>query len=157
MDELLRSILPKISVFGGLSDAALAKISSLMEKLHFEEQELIGKEDEIAHSLFVIAKGKCSITASLGTGRSPYPIAEVGPGDCVGEMSLIDMQTRGADITALTDVTVYSLKNSDFMTIYAWDPETYTIMLSNIARELSRRLRVANSKIIRRAKRLDID
>jgi len=154
---LLKSILPDICVFGGLSDEALDKVSSLMEQVSFEENELIAREDEIAQSLYVIAKGRCAITATLGQNCTPYDIAEVGPGDCVGEMSFIDMQARGANIRALTPVTLFSLATSDFMNIYAWDPEVYTIILSNIARELSRRLREANHKLIKHAMGRDAD
>jgi len=152
MHQLLEAILQDISVFGGLSDPALAKLSSLMEQHSYEANTLIAQEDDIAHSLFVIAKGNCEIVANLGSEQESYRIAEVGPGDCVGEMSLIDMQPRGANIRSLTPVTLFSLKNADFMTLYAWDAESYTIILSNIARELSRRLREANAKLIRHAR-----
>ena len=68
-------------------------------------------------------------------------IAVLGVGDVFGEMELIDMQRRSATVRALEAVSVLALSNGDLFRIYESDLPTFTLIVLNLARELSRRLR----------------
>ena len=65
-------------------------------------------------------------------------------GDVVGEMSLIDIQPRSATARAIGAATVYVLDLAEIGKLYSRDPETYALLVLNIAREISRRLRLAD-------------
>ncbi len=51
------------------------------------------------------------------------------------------MQARSASIRALEPVNALSLSNGDLLKIYQTDMPTFTLIVLNLARELSRRLR----------------
>ena len=147
MKELLKKVLPNVSLLGGLNDEELEKVVGFLQTEYFKKGEVIAHKDDIANALFILAAGRVEVSMDVGEARPPLILAELSPGACVGEMALIDMQPRGANVTALTDVVVYSLNNADFLKIYEWNSNTYTIVLSNIARELSRRLRTSNAAL----------
>jgi len=56
-------------------------------------------------------------------------------------MELIDMQRRSATVRALEPVSALALSNGDLFRIYESDLPTFTLVVLNLARELSRRLR----------------
>ncbi len=148
MKKLLLKVLPNVSLLGGLNDEELEKVGALLQTEHFSKGDVIAHKNDIANALFILAEGRVEVSMEVGDKRPPLVLAEMGPGACVGEMALIDMQPRGATVTALTDVTLYSLDNADFLKLYEWNSNTYTIILSNIARELSRRLRSSNKALV---------
>jgi len=144
---LFQSIREEIALLGGLSDAAVERVAEQLREMYFEAGETIAREDDEASALFIIASGRVRITRELGGGKEPLTLAELSAGACVGEMALIDMQPRGASVTAINDVVLYMLSNEDFMKLFEDDQPAYTLILGNIARELSRRLRHTNEAL----------
>jgi CRP-like cAMP-binding protein len=62
-------------------------------------------------------------------------------------MALIDLYPRSADVRAVEDCVAIAIGNGLLYDLYAQDPEPFTIVMMNLARELSRRLRVAEAQI----------
>jgi CRP/FNR family transcriptional regulator, cyclic AMP receptor protein len=62
----------------------------------------------------------------------------------VGEMSLIDIQPRSATVRAVAPSVLLRLEHSEIGKLYRSHPEVYTLLVLNIAREISRRLRRAD-------------
>jgi CRP-like cAMP-binding protein len=69
----------------------------------------------------------------------------LGPGDWFGEMSIVDIQPRSATVRALAPGRLIRITPSDLDSLYRHDLRSYAIVVLNLARELSRRLRVADS------------
>jgi CRP-like cAMP-binding protein len=76
-----------------------------------------------------------------------HHLRHLGPGDCFGEMALIDMSPRSASVIALEDCSALRLTNADLHRVYQADLEQFALIQMNIARELSRRLRIANERL----------
>ena len=79
----------------------------------------------------MIADGKARVTIG---GRK---VGEVGPGECVGEMALLDSGPRTATVTAESPMNVYALSVSEFGSLLEVSPT----ILRKIAISLARRLR----------------
>ena len=62
-------------------------------------------------------------------------------GDTFGEMELIDIQPCAATVRATEDSVVLTLSNTDFHKISKMDLKSFTLIVMNLAREISRRLR----------------
>ncbi|MEO6890707.1 MAG: cyclic nucleotide-binding domain-containing protein, partial [Ktedonobacteraceae bacterium] len=73
-----------------------------------------------------------------------YVIAHLGPGECFGEMSLITGEPPTATIVAEQDTQLWSLAQSDFLTLTGTCPT----LLHNINAILSQRLARANRQIL---------
>ena len=74
---------------------------------------------------------------------------EFVPGDCFGEMALMDLFPRSASIRALADCTAIELTPDDLMRLYEHDLEQFTLVQMNIGREVCRRLRATDELLFR--------
>lgn len=130
-------------LFGGVDDQAIAAIVPLLRQRHFATGEAIVREGEDGDSLFVICAGSVEVLKARSSedGPSEERLAVLKVGDVFGEMELIDMQRRSATVRALEPVTALALSNADLFRIYESDLPTFTLIVLNLARELSRRLR----------------
>lgn len=96
-------ILGSVPFFRDALDDAELKILAGHSKMHsLEKGELLISEDRPGHSMFVIVDGEVEVTAS---GESE-PIAKLGKGAVVGEMSLLTGSPRNATVTTLGPVEV---------------------------------------------------
>jgi CRP-like cAMP-binding protein len=59
-------------------------------------------------------------------------------------MSMIDMQSRSATVRALAPSRLLKVTSEDMDALYRSDLKSYTLIVLNIARDLSRRLRVTD-------------
>ena len=130
-------------LFGGVDDQAMQKIMPLMRERDFAAGEVIVQEGEDGDSLFVICSGSVEVLKASPEAAGVFGkrIAVLTVGDVFGEMELIDMQRRSATVRALESVSTLALSNGDLLHIYEFDPPTFTLIVMNLARELSRRLR----------------
>jgi CRP-like cAMP-binding protein len=72
----------------------------------------------------------------------PQTLAEIGTKQCFGEMSILDAEPRSASVTALSELTLLKIQNSDFGEILTEKPE----ISQGIIKVLTRRLREANKR-----------
>jgi CRP-like cAMP-binding protein len=63
-------------------------------------------------------------------------------------MSLIDIQPRSATVRALGTATLLVLDHAAIGRLYQTNLEVYTLLVLNIAREISRRLRYADQVLV---------
>jgi CRP-like cAMP-binding protein len=105
------------------------------------------KEGELAHGMFVVRDGELEV-CKRGRNGHEFCLATLKPGDCVGEMALVDIQPRSASARALTPVTMYVIDQSEIAKLADKDPTAYALLVLNIAREISRRLRVADQVLV---------
>jgi CRP-like cAMP-binding protein len=84
-------------------------------------------------------------------------MVRMGVGEFFGEMTLIDVQKRSATVVVEKPALLFSLGNRDLYTLYQEDVPGYVMILQNLARELSRRLRVTNQRLQSLAEESDDD
>lgn len=135
--------LGQIPVFGGLSEQFLQWIAEAGTVGELPAGVALIAEGEPARSLFVVYEGELEI-CKRGNHGSEVRLAVLGPGDCLGEMSLIDIQPRSATARTLTPALLFRLGHVEIGKLYRSHPEVYTMLVLNIAREISRRLRAAD-------------
>jgi CRP/FNR family cyclic AMP-dependent transcriptional regulator len=138
-------------LFGGVDDDAMEAIVPLLQEVTFAAGEVIVREGDDGDAMFLICTGavevlKAGPEVDDGLGRR---IAVLGVGDVFGEMEVIDMQRRSATVRALEPVTALALCNGDLFRIYESDMPTFTLIVLNLARELSRRLRRIDELAVR--------
>jgi len=68
-------------------------------------------------------------------------LARLGPHDFFGEMCILETLPRSASVQAITDTTAFALSSLDFLYLYEKLPAEYGILVLNLARDLSRRIR----------------
>ncbi|MCA9135352.1 MAG: cyclic nucleotide-binding domain-containing protein [Planctomycetales bacterium] len=147
--ELIR----KTPVCGGLKKQTLQFVLSQSEELEIPAEEFFFREGETGDCLYVIRSGT-AVVQRMWNGQA-IVLARIKPGDCVGEMSLIDLQRRFASVVAESDCSVIRIPYTALMKLCRTDMEQYTMVMMNLGREVSRRLRIAGERLFRYQQELD--
>jgi CRP-like cAMP-binding protein len=142
----LKAFLVATPFFGGLSDASLDLLISMLVERRFDVGATVVAEGEPGRSMYVVHAGALVVSKRGVSGRA-IRIAGLGPGDFFGEMTLIEMQNRSATVEAESATVLYELTAKSLYTYYKADIHAYVMVLQNINRELCRRLRRADVRI----------
>jgi CRP-like cAMP-binding protein len=68
-------------------------------------------------------------------------------GATFGEMELLDTQNRSASVTALEPTETVELTSMKLYQVFLQDADVFRMIIMNLARDLSRRLRVADQQL----------
>ncbi|MCP4902853.1 MAG: cyclic nucleotide-binding domain-containing protein, partial [bacterium] len=93
----------------------------------FQEGDIIVTEGEEGSSLFLIVTGEVKVFTKGERGEH-LPLAELGPGDFFGEVSLLTGKPRTATITAKTQVTTIELHKHSIDEIAGEHPEVRDVL-----------------------------
>lgn len=135
--------LAEIGIFGGLDDSTLENFVRKLPLLRLGPGEVVFREGDQGRELFVLLTGEMEVVKQSKTQRETR-VALMGPGDWFGDMSILDIMPRSATVRALAPARLLRLSAQDLDTLYRKDVKAYAIIVLNIAREMSRRLRVAD-------------
>lgn len=140
-------ILKDIGLFGGLDDETLAILARELPTEHVEVGQVVVAEGDTSREMFVIIAGELEVVKESRSGHE-VRVALFGPGDWFGEMSVLDIQPRSATVRAVAPTMLLRMSNEHVdRLLYRRDAKAYALLVMNIARELSRRLRVADGII----------
>jgi CRP-like cAMP-binding protein len=142
----LKAFLLATPFFGGLTDASLDLLVTMLVECRFDTGATIVAEGEPGRSMFIVQSGQLAVSKRASSGRV-IPISTLRPGDFFGEMTLIEMQNRSATVVAESETVLYELTAQKLYACYKADIHAYVIVLQNINRELCRRLRRADNRI----------
>jgi CRP/FNR family cyclic AMP-dependent transcriptional regulator len=98
--------------------------------------------EDPGHAAYLILRGTMKVYVDRADGTETI-LALRGPGEIVGEMSLIDRQTRSANVVTLEPCTVLSWDRASFESCL----RTMPALTMNLLRIVARRLRLASTQI----------
>jgi CRP/FNR family cyclic AMP-dependent transcriptional regulator len=142
----LKAFLLETPFFGGLSDASLDLLISMLVERRFDAGGTVVAEGEPGRSMFIVHSGELAVSKLLDSGRA-MRMSSLAPGDFFGEMTLIEMQNRSATVVAESPTLLYELTAGKLYACYKADIHAYVLVMQNINRELCRRLRRADNRI----------
>jgi CRP-like cAMP-binding protein len=142
----LKAFLVATPFFGGLSDASLDLLISMLVERRVDVGATVVAEGEPGRSMYIVHSGEL-VVSKLGESGRTIRIARLGPGDFFGEMTLIEVQNRSATVVADSSTVLYELTARNLYAYYKADIYAYVMVLQNINRELCRRLRRADNRI----------
>ena len=144
-DEVITvGTLREVGLFGALGDATLDHLARTLATNRIAIGDVVFREGEpSAREMYVLLEGEMEVLKRSRRGRDTR-IAILGPNDWFGEMSMIDMQPRSATVRALAPSRLIRMTSADLDALYRLDLKSYALIVLNVARDLSRRLRVAD-------------
>jgi CRP/FNR family transcriptional regulator, cyclic AMP receptor protein len=136
--------LREIGLFGALSDPALDYLCRRLVTMRVGPGDHVFREGDCCErELYVLLEGEMDVLKRSRRGKDTR-IAILGPTDWFGEMSMIDMQPRSATVRAIAPSRLIRMRSEDLDGLYRFEVKSYALVVLNIARDLSRRLRVAD-------------
>ena len=131
----------------GVPADEVAQLEAVSTRRELAAGETIFREGDTADSLYFILSGAVSVLLPLdGTGRSRR-LATLGPGIAFGEMALLDEGRRSADVVVERDCVLVELPTTAFAEVGVRYPHLGRALYANLARDLSHRVRNANSQL----------
>lgn len=127
------------SLLRSLDEEEITAVLMVAEERQVDAGMALFRKDDPSNGVWMLQSGQVSILA--GSGASSMRLATFGPGQFVGEMGLIDGNTRSATVTADTPVQAVLLDNHGIAALVRDHPQAALKITRNIARELSQRVR----------------
>lgn len=145
---LANEFLCKHSMFGGLQDEELLLIKGFLQEHTYPQNTTILQQGQSNNSVHFIIEGEVAIVRQSETNKKQSRIiTTLHKGDSFGEMELIDIQSCAASVISLTETHIITLSNKDLYQISLQNLKTYTMLILNLARDISRRLRSADEML----------
>jgi CRP/FNR family cyclic AMP-dependent transcriptional regulator len=132
--------LQKYSLFGGLLVEQISLIRPLFGQEGYAAGEAIIKEGDANDRIRFVMEGKVSVS------RRGVPLTELGEGEFFGEMEVLDVMPSAATCRATAPTLVATISNKALREMYKLDARVFSLIIMNLARDLSRRLRPAPSR-----------
>jgi CRP/FNR family cyclic AMP-dependent transcriptional regulator len=99
--------LKRIPVFADLEDDALSNIAALAAEVSVPEGKELVREGDYSYDVLAIEEGTAKVE------RGGEHIADLGPGDVIGEMGVLERDQRNATVVATSPMLL--------MTLTSWD------------------------------------
>jgi CRP/FNR family transcriptional regulator, cyclic AMP receptor protein len=122
--------LSQVDLFSRCTKKELKSIAALCTAVNVGEGVVLTTEGGPGRECFVVAEGHATVTVG---GR---PLAEVGPSDLVGEMSLLDGGRRSATVTARSPMALYAMTPGEFRIVLRDNPDVSAKIMAVLARRL---------------------
>lgn len=134
-------------LFFGLSDDQLESIARVAEQQLYSNGHVIFSEGDMGDALLIIESGSVDLFKKDQAGGE-IKIASLPAGAVMGEMTLVNIERRSATAKASGQTVAVSLTNRALSELFNRDRELFIILLINITRILSKRLRQTNEKLM---------
>lgn len=127
--------LQKYSLFGALMPEEIERIVPLLGSESYGAGEVIIAEGSPNDRIRFVIEGKVEVS------KGGVRLLELGEGDTFGEMELLDVMPAVATCRAVEPTRLATISNRGLHDIFHLDSRIFAIVIMNLARDLSRRLR----------------
>ena len=123
-------LLASTPLFAGVDADGLERIGERTVEVAFPAGHVIARQGEVGTGFFVIASGGARVV------RDGRTLADLGPGDFFGELSVLDGQPRNAQVVAEGPTTCLALASWDFEAVIGDHPRVALAVLRALAGRL---------------------
>ncbi|MDP6037244.1 MAG: cyclic nucleotide-binding domain-containing protein [Candidatus Latescibacteria bacterium] len=131
----------------GLREEELQALIGPAEQVHFKAGEVVVEEGTPGDTMFMIYEGSVCVEKRASSGQVVELALIEESGEFFGEMVFVDVLPRSASIRARSDVVLLALGLDILRQFFAKYKDAHLNITLNIARMLSKRLRLADEKI----------
>jgi CRP/FNR family cyclic AMP-dependent transcriptional regulator len=109
--------LKKIDVFADLSDEEIEHVANLAAEVSVPAGKELVREGDYSYDLLAIEEGSAEVT------RNGDHLADLGPGDVIGEMGVLERTQRSATVVAKSPMLLVTLTSWDVRRLSKSAPE----------------------------------
>ena len=125
-------LLRKVPLFAECSNGELRKLAAIADEIDLREGTVLTREGRTGREFFVIVDGTVRIT------QGSRKVADLGPGDWLGEIALLTKAPRTATATATSAVVALVIVDREFKHVVGEIPSIAMKILSTVAERLQR-------------------
>jgi CRP/FNR family cyclic AMP-dependent transcriptional regulator len=125
-------LLHSIPLFARLGRSELQMLGQLAEEVDLPAEKVLMREGESGSEMFVIAEGHVRVD------HDGKKLAELGPGDWLGEMAILSEGTRTATATTTEPTRAFVVPHREFHSLMDQMPSVRTSVLECVADRLRR-------------------
>jgi len=124
--------LKSVSLFQQVPGDELIGLAHESHVVTYDDSEVIFSQGDPGDSLYLLVTGNVRIFAG------DNELARLGPGECFGEMAILDNATRSASVSAIGPVIALRITQEDFFDILGDHPEIsrgiFAVLVSRLRR-----------------------
>lgn len=143
--------LRSVDIFAGLSEDDLKKIARVCNQRAYQAGECCAAEGETTDQLCIVNGGKVAIEMRIDV--APYTqmlnVAALGKGRVCAWSALVEPHVLTASIKCIERAQIISIKASDLQQVFEERPSIETVVMKNLTRVISSRLRESRSQLLR--------
>ena len=124
-------LLKKVPLFAGCSKTELRRLASIADEIDLRKGTVLTREGRTGHEFFVLIDGTVRVT------KGSRKLADLGPGDWLGEIALLTRAPRTATVTATSPVRSLVIVDRDFRQTVSEMPSIAMKVLTCVAERLS--------------------
>ena len=128
--------LKQVPLFADLNKKELQTLVKSCQERTYKPGATIIKQGDTGVGLYIITQGHAKVTQEQDPDRAEVTLNNVGPGDVLGEMALLDDLPRSANVIAEDDVTAVLLPVWEFRAALRSNPEIGLKLLSVLSHRL---------------------
>jgi len=140
-----RDLLSRMELFRGLEAAELERIAARLTVVDVPAGSLLFEEHAPRRNVHLVERGEIEVYQRL-PGGGEKRLAWFGPGDFLGEGSLLDDYPHSSCARALVDCRIRRLPREQFQEMLADDPALAAKVLARAVRVISRRMTLASMR-----------
>lgn len=118
------------ALFSGLSNKHLELIGRVTDRVDVDAGRVLITQGQITTHMSIFITGGATITID------GQEVAQVGPGDVVGELTMVDGGRATASVTVSEDSTVWLVGRAGFIPVWEDNPDMSTPMLLAVVAKL---------------------
>ena len=127
-----------VSLFGSCTDRELSQVARAGDEISVDAGADVVTEGSTGEEFYLILSGTARVT------RAGADLAELGPGQYFGELSLLDGAVRNATVTAASPLSLWTLGPREFAAVLDSWPGVARKLLTAMAK----RLRAADEQAV---------
>ena len=124
-------LLKRVPLFAGCSKSELRELAMTADEIDLRDGHVLTREGRPGREFFVLVDGTARVT------RKDRKIADLGPGDWLGEIALITDSPRTATVTATSPVDVLVITDRRFRSVVETMPSIALKVLACVGERLS--------------------
>ncbi|MBN2212184.1 MAG: cyclic nucleotide-binding domain-containing protein, partial [Sedimentisphaerales bacterium] len=129
-------------LFRGLGDGDIYHLARLGRLKQIPKGKHVIRHGESGDRMYIVVSGTMQVVIDDGI------IGQIGPGETVGEMALLDTLPRSADVISMSDATVIEILRTDFLRLMETHPRLGAVVMGNLAKNLAEKMRNLDQRYI---------
>ncbi len=138
--------LARVQMFAGLSPRALDQLLALVTEVRHPAGEVLFRTGDPGDRMYVIVEGRIRISREV-PGMGEEALVVLGPGDCFGELAILDDAPRSADAHVHETCKLLEIRKDKLEHLLYTNRDIGYEVLWNLVRTLSARLRETTDKV----------